>query len=325
MKVSVIVPVRDEEESIRALLDGLLAQSHPADEIVITDGGSRDATRQIIAEYAAHHLEVHLLCESQALPGRGRNIAATAASNEWLAFIDAGVTPANDWLERLVECAASDPDTDVVFGTWEPVTDTFFKECAAIAYAYVPKTRDQADLKRSRALFSSLMRRAVWQDLGGFAEHLRSAEDLLFLNIIDDRPYQVRYSAAAVVRWTMQPTFALTFARFATYSRNNLSAGLGKQWQTAILSRYAAFVLLAIASSWLTRWWPIVAVAVVLGMFVARALAALAMNRHVYPGRMGRNLKRLLLLIPLLVVIDAATLVGTLDWLLRDKLHLLRD
>ncbi len=80
MKISVIVPVLNEEESIRALLEGLLKQSRPAEEIVITDGGSSDATPQIIAQYAEHHPEVRVLREAHALPGRGRNVAASSFS-----------------------------------------------------------------------------------------------------------------------------------------------------------------------------------------------------------------------------------------------------
>ena len=41
-RISVVVPVRDEEDSIRDLLESLLAQTRPPDEIVITDGGSID-------------------------------------------------------------------------------------------------------------------------------------------------------------------------------------------------------------------------------------------------------------------------------------------
>ena len=47
MRISVIVPVRDEAQSISALLEGLLAQSRPPDEIVIADGGSIDETAAI--------------------------------------------------------------------------------------------------------------------------------------------------------------------------------------------------------------------------------------------------------------------------------------
>lgn len=324
MNISVIIPVLNEEESIRELLEGLLKQSRPPEEIVITDGGSSDATPQIIAQYAEHHPEVRMLREAHALPGRGRNLAATVASGEWLAFIDGGVVPANDWLAQLVECAASDPNTDVVYGAWEPVTDTFFKECAAIAYACVPNRESVEEVKRSRALFSSLMRRCVWRDVGGFSEHLRSAEDLLFINKIDEKPFQVRYTPAALVRWTMQPTFRLTFARFVIYSRNNFSAGLGKEWQAAILSRYVALILFAIGLFWLTRWWAVITIALLLMMYVARAGVALVRNRQTYRARLGRNFKRLLVLVPLLITIDAATIAGTFDWLVREKLHLLR-
>src|ERR1043166_5329647 len=91
MKVSVIVPVRDEEHSIHELLDSLLKQTRPPDEIVITDGGSIDATPQIIEEYIQQGAPVRLLRAGPALPGRGRNLGAAAATYEWLAFTDAGI------------------------------------------------------------------------------------------------------------------------------------------------------------------------------------------------------------------------------------------
>ena len=47
MRISAIVSVRDEAQSISALLDGLLAQSRSPDEIVIADGGSTDETAAI--------------------------------------------------------------------------------------------------------------------------------------------------------------------------------------------------------------------------------------------------------------------------------------
>ena len=47
--ISVVVPVRDEEDSIRVLLEGLLGQTLPPNEIVITDGGSMDQTLDLSA------------------------------------------------------------------------------------------------------------------------------------------------------------------------------------------------------------------------------------------------------------------------------------
>jgi len=322
MKISVVIPVRNEAESVHTLLDALLDQSLPPDEILITDGGSSDATPAIVQEYAQRHASVRLFREAMALPGRGRNVAAARASHEWLAFIDAGVVPARDWLAQLSECATRDAKADIVFGAWEPVTDTLFEECAAIAYAYVPNRENYEEVKRARAIFSSLMRRSVWESVGGFPEHLRSAEDHLFISKIEEQGFSISYAPAAVVRWTLQPTFGLTFKRFVVYSRNNLSAGLWKEWQAAILIRYAVVLLSAFVVAAFTGWWPIVTLALLLLLLVARSVVALWRNRKRFPAGIGRSIRRLLLLIPLLMVLDAATILGTVDWIVRDKLHL---
>ena len=167
MKISVVVPVRDEEDSIRELLDSLLTQTRPPDEIVITDGGSTDATPQIIEEYIRKGAPVRLIRAGAALPGRGRNLGAAQASNEWLAFTDAGIRLENNWLEALVAKAETDDHIDVVYGTCQPVTDTFFKQCAAIAYVPPPTPHDGV-ITRPRFIASTLLRREVWQAVNGF-------------------------------------------------------------------------------------------------------------------------------------------------------------
>src|SRR5688572_16403346 len=185
MKVSVIVPVRAEEHSIRELLDSLLKQTRPPDEIVITDGGSVDSTPQIIEHYIQQGAPVRLLQAGPALPGRGRNLGAAAARFEWLGFTDAGIRLENNWLETLVARAAQDNSIDIVYGSWEPVTDTFFKECAAIAYVPPPAPRDGI-VARPRFIASTLLRRDAWAAVGGFPEDLRSAEDLVFMDRLEE-------------------------------------------------------------------------------------------------------------------------------------------
>jgi glycosyltransferase involved in cell wall biosynthesis len=320
MRISVVVPVLNEEQSIRALLDGLLDQTRPPDEIVIVDGGSTDATPHIVEEYKVQNDRVQLIRELNALPGRGRNVGADAARCEWLAFIDAGVRPARDWLARIAEGAESDLTVDVVYGAWEPVIDSFFNECAAMAYAYVPLNGVD---EHSRAILSSLMRRSVWQEVGGFAEHLRSAEDLLFISKVDDAGFKIAYAPAALVSWNMQPSLWRTFKRFVIYSRNNLKAGLGRQWQTAILWRYLLLLVVTVMLYLFTVWWALVIAVLLFLMFVARSVAVLGRNRKRFPASAGRNVLRFLMLIPLLITLDAATIAGTVDWLVRDKMHLI--
>src|SRR5215204_3677358 len=247
MKVSVIVPVRDEENSIRELLDSLLAQTRPPDEIVITDGGSVDSTAQIIEEYIRRGAPVRLIRAGAALPGRGRNLGAAQASFEWLAFTDAGIRLANNWLEALVARAEAGGAIDVVYGSWQPVTNTFFKQCAAIAYVPPPAPRDGM-LMRPRFIASTLLRREAWQAVNGFPEDLRSAEDLIFMDRVENAGYRFVFEPRAQVYWDLRPTLWSTFKRFLVYSRNNIRAGLFRQWQSTILVRYGVLAVLVIAA-----------------------------------------------------------------------------
>lgn len=319
MTITIVVPVRNEENSIRLLLESLLTQTLRPDQIVIVDGGSSDATPSIVEESSGTHPQIHLLRETRALPGRGRNVGAAYAASEWLAFTDAGVVPAADWLARLAASLNDHPESEVVYGGWEPFTDTFFTECAAIAYANVPAEKLGEQRVQSPAIFSSLMRRSAWEKLGGFAEELRSGEDLLFLKRIEEAGLKVSYAPDAMVRWRMQPTWWSTFRRFVIYSRHNMRAGLWKEWQRAVLLRYAALIACAAILFLLTSWWPLITAPLFLLMLLARAIAALVRNRRRYPASLVRNLGRLIVIVPLLATIDMATCLGVALWLFADR------
>jgi glycosyltransferase involved in cell wall biosynthesis len=114
MKISVAIPVRNEADNIGDLINRLLAQTRPPDEIVFTDGGSKDGTAEIIDERIKSGAPLKLIRVDEALPGRGRNLAAREACSEWIAFIDAGVEPAPDWLQRLADKADHNSKVDVV-------------------------------------------------------------------------------------------------------------------------------------------------------------------------------------------------------------------
>ena len=318
MKVSVVIPVRDEESSIRELLDSLLAQTRPPDEIVITDGGSVDATPQIIEDYIRRGAPVRLIRAGAALPGRGRNLGAAQASFEWLAFTDAGIRLADNWLEALIAKAETSDAIDVVYGSWEPLTNTFFKQCAAIAYVPPPASQDGV-VVRPRSIASALLRREAWQAVNGFPEDLRSAEDLVFMDRLQSASYQTTFEPRAQVYWDLRPTLWSTFRRFLIYSRNNIRAGLFRQWQSTILFRYGVLLALAIAAvviepSWV--WFPIGAW---LLMLVARAAISIRRNRACYPASFFQNLLRGAMVMSLLAVLDAAAILGSVQWLVLDS------
>jgi glycosyltransferase involved in cell wall biosynthesis len=317
MKVSIVVPVRDEEDSIRELLDSLLAQTRPPDEIVITDGGSVDATPQIIEEYIHRGAPVRLIRAGAALPGRGRNLGAAQASHEWIGFTDAGIRLANNWLENLVAKAEEDDSIDVVYGAWEPVTNTFFKQCAAIAYVPPPASHNGV-ITRPRFIASTLLRREAWEKVKGFPEDLRSAEDLIFMDRVENAGYHFVFEPRAHVHWDLRPTLWSTFKRFVVYSRNNIRAGLFRQWQSTILLRYGVLVLLMTAALLIEPRWIWFVVALWLLMLVARAAVSIRRNRICYPASFMQNVARGVMVMSLIAVLDAAAIAGSIQWLLLD-------
>jgi glycosyltransferase involved in cell wall biosynthesis len=321
MRISVVIPVRNEEHSIRALLNALLTQTRVPDEVVITDGGSSDQTVNIVNDYSRGDSRIRLVREREALPGRGRNVGVANATGDLIAFVDAGITPEKDWLMMLADKVEEEPSLDVVYGNWRPVTDTFFKECSAIAYVPPPQNHN-GEMCRPKFIASSLLRRAVWNSTKGFPEHLRSAEDLLFMNELELMGFRHEFEPRAIVNWEIQPTFARTFKRFVGYACNNIRAGLWNQWQAAIFRQYSLLFLLLLLSLFGGLWWGVSVISLWLLMLIARSIVALWRNRTSFPGNPVRNARRLLLLVPILAMLDVAALVGTIKWLTHYQFRL---
>jgi Flp pilus assembly protein TadB len=164
-----------------------------------------------------------------------------------------------------------------------------------------------------------LLRREAWQAVNGFPEDLRSAEDLIFMDRVENAGFSSVFEPRAEVHWDLRPTLATTFKRFLLYSRHNIRAGLFRQWQATILIRYGVLAVLFVAAlifqpSWV--WFP---VAAWLFMLAARAVVSIRRNRSCYPASFLQNVLRGAMVMSVLAVLDAAAIIGSLQWLLLDS------
>jgi hypothetical protein len=136
---------------------------------------------------------------------------------------------------------------------------------------------------------------------------------------VESAGYRCAYEPRALVHWDLRPTLGATFKRFLVYSRNNIRAGLFRQWQATILVRYgllSALLATILVAEPLWFWVPIVAW---LLMLATRAAVSVRRNRDCYPATLFQNLGRGLLVMVLLAVLDAAAIAGSLQWLLLDS------
>lgn len=106
--LSVVVPIRNEEQRIPGTLEALVRQDYPKDryEILVVDGQSTDETRRVVEEFIRGRSDanVRLLDNPGRLSSRARNIGVRAAHGELIAVIDGHVhIPNNRLFVRMME------------------------------------------------------------------------------------------------------------------------------------------------------------------------------------------------------------------------------
>ncbi|MBI2237469.1 MAG: glycosyltransferase [Actinobacteria bacterium] len=94
--VSIVVAAYDEERLIARCVDSLLAQTHPALEVIVVDDGSTDRTAEIAEGRAVRVIRV-----PHRGPARARNAGAGAARGEVVVFVDADLELDEACIERL--------------------------------------------------------------------------------------------------------------------------------------------------------------------------------------------------------------------------------
>lgn len=111
LRISVVIPARDDAEMLRSCLAALAAQTHPPDEIVVVDNGSRDDTAAVARDARAR--VVH-----EPIAGIPRAAAAgyDAATGDVIARLDADSVPHPDWIARIVDVFDADGAPDFVTG-----------------------------------------------------------------------------------------------------------------------------------------------------------------------------------------------------------------
>jgi len=176
VRVSVILTVLNEGESVRGVLESLCQQTRPPDEVVIADGGSRDQTLAVLREYE-QRLPLRLVSAPGSNISQGRNAAIRTASGEVVAVTDAGVRCRPDWLARLTAPFA-DPAVALVAGFFCSDPKNVLE--LAMGATVLPEARDVSPATYLPSSRSVAFRRAAWEAVGGYPEWLDFSEDVIF-------------------------------------------------------------------------------------------------------------------------------------------------
>ena len=235
-----IATILNEGETIRVLLDSLLAQTQPPDEIVLVDGGSRDDTLAHIRAYPAE-VPLRLLEEPGCNISEGRNVAIGAAQGEIIAATDAGVRIPANWLENLTRPFAENPDTNGVAGFFVPDPDPHSAFEVAMSATVLPlrdEIRGETFLPSSRSVAFC---KSAWEAVGGYPEWLDYSEDLIFDLRMKSRFGDFAFAPEAVVHFKPRTSLRAFFKQYYLYARGDGKADL---WLKRHIARYATYLVI---------------------------------------------------------------------------------
>lgn len=299
--VSLVIPVYNESKTVSSLIETIKAQTVQPDKIIFVDGGSSDNTAQAIQELVGNDNRYQVIEAGRAMPGKGRNIGTDAATTEWVAYTDAGITLHKDWLKELINAARITNDAAIVYGNYSPDIKSTFEQAAT--FAYVPPM--YPGVIRGKSIASCLIKKKVWEVAGGFPDY-RAAEDLIFMEKAEQAGFKITTAPAAIMYWQLRPDWTSTYKKFVLYSKHNVWAGKQKDWHHGVLRQYllvVPFLVLGIFHNplWFTG---------VLVWLLARTLKRMLPHRFEFGIQKIINPLYFFTTILVILLVDTATFIG---------------
>lgn len=170
-KVSVVIPVLNEEAVLSNLLESLQKQTFNDYEIIIADAGSKDKTVEIA-------LDKGTIVVKGGKPGVGRNKGAEVATGEYLFFLDADVILPEDFIKNAV---AEMEERKLDLATCEFLPDSNLPVDSAVYGLANLFVQMSIAVDPHAPGFCILVRKEVFEEIGGFDENLALAEDHNFV------------------------------------------------------------------------------------------------------------------------------------------------
>lgn len=299
--VSIVIPVRNEEAHLGAVLDDLLSQDYPHDyyEVLVVDGQSTDRTTAVVQRYARLDSPPVLLFSN---PGRlsssGRNMGVRHSRGEFILFVDGHCRIPNRSLLSENVRILRESGADCLCRP-QPLTspgNTWFQDMVAHARAtLIGHGRDSTVYRTDREGFvnptssGAGYRRSVFECVGLYDERFDACEDVEF----NYRVYRAAIPSYLSPRLTIvyQPRTSLSelFCQMVRYGRGRFRL-MQKHKEAASLSQLvpgavvAGSVFLAVGSLASSLVRPLSLVVLIAYTALLLAFSAALGVRHGWPN-----------------------------------------
>jgi glycosyltransferase involved in cell wall biosynthesis len=200
--VSIIVPVKNGEKTLKKCIDSILNLNYPNYELIIVNDGSTDNTQKILEEYKD---KIKIINTQGVGPSKARNLAVKQAKGELVAFTDSDCIVDKEWLNELVKCFEIEENLAGVGGeqlspqdesNFGKIVNNFMHSIGIIEYV---KDRKEVVFTQHNPTCNSVYKKEVFEKLGGFKEGLWPGEDVEFDYRVTKAGYKLLCNPKAIV------------------------------------------------------------------------------------------------------------------------------
>jgi cellulose synthase/poly-beta-1,6-N-acetylglucosamine synthase-like glycosyltransferase len=226
--VSFIMPVLDEENTIRQCFDSLLDLDYPKDkiEILVAEGHSKDNTHKILKEYAKKYKNIILLKNPTGNTSIGRNICIEHATGDMLMNYSGHVIAEKNLLKILALKLSELPKEIVAVGcsNISPEKQNFVGKLADVVFSsfmggknlFVQNAEFEEERYSDHVSFACYRRRPV-ADVGNFDPEFWCGQDAeLDLRLLK-AGYKILYTPETKVYHFKRSTFKSLFRQMYRY------------------------------------------------------------------------------------------------------------
>ena len=274
--VAFVIPHMGRPELLQQTIASILAQSAfmQVEQIVVV-------TKNTAPLQLASHEKLNIVYAGTAKTiSEQRNIGVRQTHSEYVAFLDADIQLAQDWLAVCLQMIQSNPDISLVSA----------KQSAAPQAGPIERLRtalSNTSLDQAVAFLPGrnlLLKRSLHDSIGGFPEHLQTCEDYFYTEKVSKHGQLFYTSKTDYVHLGEDKTLNQTFSKEIWRSEYNLRSVSGRtvplrEWPSILLPFWFCIAILALP---LSLYWPALLAPAIL-MFIA-PVAAYSLRLYQQPA-----------------------------------------
>ncbi|MDD5005798.1 MAG: glycosyltransferase [Candidatus Omnitrophica bacterium] len=216
--VSIIIAVKQNNPLLEECVDHCIKLDYPFFEVIILPD-------DMMGVYNERHIKI--IATGKALPAAKRDIGASNASGEILAFLDDDTYPTADWLKNAVINFNEESIACVGGPAVTPENEPFLNKASGKVYEsliisgparfrYVPLRKRFTDDFPSCNFF---IRNNIFQEIGGFKTKFWPGEDtILCLEVVHKLKKRILYDPAVIVYHHRRQLFKKHLSQIVSYA-----------------------------------------------------------------------------------------------------------